>query len=172
MLFKIALLLLTLTALVPGAFAQINIHIYSAAVIAGEGYTRGFHRGGALQWGRVYFGLDEHDLKLGKEREADFKALAEESGDHRQLDNTGVDFSFGAVASKSERFSIIPVALIGSTNTSLCGENWCQYSETVNYGAGLVATTDLPWRFGVHAGIRYTRNYGGSLMFGVVFNLD
>ncbi len=174
MLSKIALGLLTLSVLIPAAYAQTgDIHLYGGAVVGGEEYTKGFLGGGAIQRERLYVGVDGHGLRLNGEGEAAFQELANEIGADIKLDTYGLDISVGASVSDSNRFSVIPIGLIGYTTGEFCIETSCEDSNEVNYGGGLVAAIKgAGGRYGIHSGVRYTRNYGAAVMFGLVFTLN
>ena len=91
------------------------------------------------------------------------------------LEAIGVDLSLGAVIrSSTGRVKVIPVGLIGFTGTTLTvcvRESSCEEetTEDFNYGIGVVTTFKNSGGKGLHAGFRYTRNYGAALSVGFVF---
>ena len=85
----------------------------------------------------------------------------------------GFDFSVGAPLAASERFTVIPVGVVGYTKGEyeVCIDTFCDsdsYTEA-NFGGGLVACISAASGVGLHVGVRYTRHYGVALTVGITF---
>ena len=119
-----------------------------------------------------------HGLWLDEEGEAVFRQLARQSGADLTLTSYGADTSIGGIVRTSTgRVHVIPVGIIGYTTADLeaCIEVSCcdEESETqINVGAGFVAAFKSESGNGLHAGFRYTRNYGAAVSVGYVFQMN
>ena len=161
---KIALSLLALATFSPAALAQRDMHLYGGATIGGKEYTKGFLVGVGIQNNRTYVSMDGHSLGLDEEGKAAFQQIARGTG------TSGLDVSYGNAVFVSERFSVIPVGIGGYTGGEFCSETVCDDGSQFNYGGGVVAAVKgVVGRYGLHAGVRYTRNYGAAVTFGLVF---
>ena len=168
------------------AAAQAEYHLYGGGVVGGEEYTRGAFGGAGLTAGAgapavgqraavrgIYFSVDGHGLWLDETGKAELQRLSDLAGADVTLEAIGLDFSLGGVIrSSTGRVSVMPVGLIGFTSTTLTTcvrESSCEETETeeINYGAGVVVAVSR-----LHAGFRYTRNYGAAVSVGLVFTTD
>ena len=159
----ITLLLLVLATFSPLALAQKDMHLYGGAVVGGRKYTEGFLGGIGIQNNRTYVGMDGHVLELDEEGKSTVPQIASEGN------SSGLDVSFGRAIFVNERFSVIPVGIGGYSGGLSCSEALCGDGSQFNYGAGVVAAVKLVGGRGLHAGVRYTRNYGAAVTFGLVF---
>ena len=178
-LVRITLLFLGIVFCASASAAQTDVHLYGGGVVGGEEYTRGAFGGvGWASSGLVYVGVDGHGLWLDEEGEAVFRRLARQSGADLTLNSYGADTSIGGIFRTSTgRVHVIPVGIIGYTTADLeicIRETFCDDdSKTVmNFGAGLVTAFKGEGGSGLHAGFRYTRNYGAAISVGYVFQMN
>lgn len=170
------------------AAGQAQYHLYGGRAIGGEDHTKGAFFGAGLTAGGgagavgqraavrgVYFGVDGHGLWLDEAGKTELQRLSHLAGAELTVEAIGLDFSLGGVIrSSTGGVSLIPVGLIGFTETMLTacvrGLSCEEETETeVNYGVGFVTAFTGQSGRGLHAGFRYTRNYGAALSVGVVF---
>ena len=145
-----------------GAFVGVGANVGGGAGAVGQ---RAPARG-------VYFSVDVHGLWLDETAKAELQRRSDLTGADLTREAIGLDFSLGrGVRSSTGRVSVIPVGLIGFTGTMLTtcvrGSSSCDEeteTEKVNYGAGVVVAVSR-----LHAGFRYTRNYGAALSVGYIF---
>lgn len=157
---------------VPG-FAQTDFHIYGGGIVGGEEHVRGALGGTGLTNGVVYAGVDGHGLWFTDEG---MNLIAREVP--RGLDFTttmyGADVVVGGVV-RSGNVDLIPVGIIGYTTAELeiCFDSFCDdESETeANVGGGVIVAFKGESGRGLHAGFRWTRNYGAAVSVGFVFQV-
>ncbi len=70
----------------------------------------------------------------------------------------GLSVPIGYAIAKTEKFSIIPVGIIGNTWVRGCALGICASESDLNYGAGAVSRIMVSKRFGIHVGGRYTKH--------------
>ena len=148
-------------------------HVYGGGVLGGEEYTRGAFGGTGITNGTVYAGVDGHALWLTDEGLDQLARLIPRGVDF-ELATVGLDVAVGpTIRTSTGRTDFIPVGIIGYTTAELeaCYRSDCESeSETeANFGAGFVAAFKGESGRGLHAGFRWTRNYGAALSVGFVF---
>ena len=160
------------------ASAQTDYHLYGGGVLGGKEFTRGGFGGVGISSGQWYGGTDGHGLWLNEDGEAAFRRAARRSGADLTLTTYGLDASIGYVArNAANRVHFIPVALIGYTTgefEACIRETFCdtESETTINFGAGFVTAFKGESGNGLHAGFRYTRNYGAAISVGFIWQVD
>ena len=176
---RFALAILALLICASSASAQTDFHLYGGGVLGGEEYTRGALGGSAASSGPVYFGVDGHGLWFTDEGE---QILLRTGGlDSIEYTMAGLDASFGyVVRNATNRIHFIPIGIIGFTSAEIEGcaryysREVCEDDSVTqaNFGAGFVTAFKGESGNGLHAGFRYTRNYGAAVTVGYIWQRD
>ncbi len=149
-------------------------HIYGGGVVVGaDEYTRGAFGGSGATNGIVYAAVDGHGLWPTDEGMDQLAQLIPRGMDF-EIITAGLDVAIGGVfRSSTGRVDLIPIGIIGYTmaNLEVCIESFCdEESETeANFGGGVVAAFKGESGRGLHAGFRWTRNYGAAVSVGYIF---
>ena len=170
---RYTLAILALLICASSASAQTDIHLYGGGVLGGEEYTRGFLGGSGATHGPVFVGADGHGLWFTDEGEQ----LLLGAGDLDSIEYTwyGLDAVIGfVVRNATDRMHFIPIGIVGFSTLELeaCRGTYCEEfdAETkTNIGAGFIAAFKGESGRGIHAGFRYTRNYGYAMTVGYVW---
>ena len=151
--------------------AQPFAHLYGGATFVPKDNTRAVVAGGVFEFGPAYLGFDRHSLQPTGDIQQDLDGLGDDLGLTFKV--TGYDFSIGPALFGNQRYSVIPMGIVGYTRGEFClVEVLCEDARLANYGGEVALRVMASSRAGIHAGVRYTRNYGATLTIGVVLALN